>query len=148
MAGVVPGLKFVGKGWADKERKLDEHMAWVDRVQQEPVCASEMDEGKGMLKEREKEKGYPPGYLTGERETEKVLVKKNGGQMIDKNVLAKGLSKHMPQDRAERQVSELLDRGKKEGDLVEVTRQKRQGMDSIKKRAKAQAAERPRTTGS
>ena len=141
MKGCIPGLKFVGKGWNDKDRKIDEHMDWVGQVMAEPVCASEIDEGKDMLREREQEKGYPEGYLTGDRPTETHLVEAKSGQHVDISKMADaGLA---TPEAVEKKIADSV----KAGELVEVERVKTQGMEKIKKRAKAQAAERRRTTG-
>jgi predicted nucleic acid-binding Zn ribbon protein len=149
MRGIVPGLQFKGAGWPDKDRKIDKHMQWVEQVQSEPVCASEMDEGKHMLRERESDKGYPEGYLTGERPKEKVLVEKTTETVIDKNVLVDKLSPHMGRDKAYQKASEAIDKGKAHGDFVEVTRTKKsQGPEVMKQRAKDQKAQRQRQSGS
>jgi len=142
MKGCIPGLKFVGKGWNDKDRKIDEHMDWVGQVMAEPVCASEIDEGKDMLREREQEKGYPEGYLTGDRPQETKLVEAKTGQQVDiSKMVDAGLA---TQGAVEKKIADSV----KAGDLVEVKQTKLQGAEKIKKRAKAQAAERRRTTGS
>lgn len=61
-----PAFKIKGHSY-DKERKINKHMKWVESVMAEPACASEIKEGKDMIKEREKEKGLPEGTLSGNR---------------------------------------------------------------------------------
>ena len=149
--GIIPNLKFVGRHWPDRERKLDEHMDWVDRVRAEPVCNSEIDEGKDMMREREKEKGYPEGYLSGDRPKETKLVEAKTGQHVDINQLTNSMGYGNSTDGrriAKEQVERSIADRKKAGELIEVEQTKLQGAKKIKERAKAQAKERRRTTGS
>jgi len=165
------GIVKKGKGWPDKDRKLDDHIAWTQRVMAEPVSDSEMKEGKDMMREREKEKGYTEGTLTGDRPTETVLVESKSGHSIDAKRMAAQLThgvkteltkdvtvseklrgSHYGEQQLTRDISakardtaeRVIADKKKSGDIVEVKRAKRQGKQKMKERAKRQVQERLR----
>lgn len=159
------GVIFKGKGWPDKDRKIDNHIKWAQHVMDEPACDSEVEEGKHMLRERESDKGYAPGTLTGDREQETVLVEAQTGHNIDPNTMARQLAAGVKTEltkgvelskkikdgkqlsrQAAAKAKDVADRvikdKKRKGEVVEVKRTKLQGKEKLKERAKRQAQDR------
>lgn len=144
LKGCIPSISKKGVGWPDKDRKIDDHISYVQRVMKEPVSHSEIKEGNDMLKEREQQKGLPEGYLSGNRPTEEVLVKANDKKaIVDREKLVQQLNTKTGVQA--RDALNKLDKQIATGEVVKVKKQKGVGKEAIKQRAKHQAQERRKT---
>ncbi len=126
------------------ERALRKHMEEVNRIMNEPISPSEVQAGKEMMATREKEKGLPPGAISGDRPTEMVEVATESGARIDRLALAQQIDESTGYRYEVGQVARMAEEKISEtvGETVSVERTVRRGTEDLKKRAKRQIRDR------
>ena len=60
-------VKYIGLGFPSRDYKIEREMKETEEIMKEPSTPSEIQVGKEMLAEREKEMGYEKGRLTGKQ---------------------------------------------------------------------------------
>jgi hypothetical protein len=81
-------LQFVGKGFADVDRRVENEVAEIDRLMSEPPTEYDIEAGKQQAAEIEREKGKPVGSISGNRETENVTIKAVDHAEAERNRIA------------------------------------------------------------
>ncbi len=65
---------LVGSGFPGQDIRTAEQADEIEQIMDEPLTDEEMAVGRHMLEEREREKGFTPGALSGERPQEDVVM--------------------------------------------------------------------------
>lgn len=137
-------LQFVGKGFSDTDRRVNDEIGEIDRLMSEPPTAYDIEAGKQQAAEVELEKGKPIGSISGIRETEDVTVRSVDQQEAERHRIAAAqkLGKQLESemvvgpDQMEKVAKDLNMRPLEVGETVTKQVQKRRGKETLAEEAK------------
>lgn len=137
-------VQFVGKGFADVDRRLESETQEIERLMAEPATAYDIEAGKQQAEELEREKGKVKGSISGHRETENVKIRAVSEDEAEKRRIdqAQKFSKQLENeivvgpDQIEEVSKKLGIQPLKVGEEVTKTMQKRRGKNVLAEEAR------------
>lgn len=148
-------IEFVGKGFPDSDRKIQEEIDEIESLMDEPPTQYDIAAANQQMEELEREKGKPKGFYSGEREREDVEFQKMSDQEMHQEAarLSSSLQKQVGFQEIEEEGKKIVkvspDNLKEvaseygnsvynlsNSDKVKVRRVKRRGKDQLSEEAK------------